>query len=149
MLLTPTVSSQYDAGARLIEEALGSEVLTKRTIKTTEVQTLVHMVASLYAWLPPWLLHHPPTLPAPCFSLALLSCREASALVQTALTDSNKGDYCLLLLLLGFVCQFVSTISITTHIKCSPTQMRVTALPPPLSFLHLGYTCQFYAHHFS
>ncbi|XP_050713984.1 uncharacterized protein LOC126997000 isoform X3 [Eriocheir sinensis] len=85
---------KYDAGARLVEEALRSEVLTRRTIKTTEVQTLVHLVASMYAWLPPWLLHSQPALPAPCFSLALLACRQASALFQTALTDTNKDIIC-------------------------------------------------------
>lgn len=119
ILYTPTCLWQYDAGARLVEEALKSEVLTRRTIKTTEVQTLVHLVASMYAWLPPWLLHSPPALPAPCFSLALLSCRQASALVQTALTDTNKGDYSpsspLLVPLLS-ICQFACTIPIYIHI---------------------------------
>lgn len=85
---------QYQDGIRLIQEALQSEVLAKRTIKTTEVQSLVHLVASLYAWLPPWLLNPAPApaLPAPCVSLALLACREANALVMMALTDSNTGD---------------------------------------------------------
>lgn len=95
---------QYNDGARLVEEALQSEVLAKRTIKTTEVQTLVHLVASLYAWLPPWLLNPAPALPAPCFSLALLACREANALVMMALSDSNSGDFVALhVILLIFV----------------------------------------------
>lgn len=84
---------QYKAGVRLVQEALQSEVLAKRTIKTTEVETLVHLVASLYAWLPPWLLHPASALPAPCFSLALLACRQANGLVMMALTDTNTGDF--------------------------------------------------------
>lgn len=87
-------TGKYNDGARLVEEALQSEVLAKRTIKTTEVQTLVHLVASLYAWLPPWLLNPAPALPAPCFSLALLACREANALVMMALSDSNSDIIC-------------------------------------------------------
>ncbi|MPC32860.1 hypothetical protein E2C01_026191 [Portunus trituberculatus] len=87
-------TGKYQDGVRLVQEALQSEVLAKRTIKTTEVQTLVHLVASLYAWLPPWLLNPVPALPAPCFSLALLACREANALVIMALTDSNTDIIC-------------------------------------------------------
>ncbi|KAK8384906.1 hypothetical protein O3P69_014459 [Scylla paramamosain] len=87
-------TGKYEDGARLVQETLQSEVLAKRTIKTTEVQTLVHLVASLYAWLPPWLLNPAPAFPAPCFSLALLACRQANALVVMALTDSNKDIIC-------------------------------------------------------
>lgn len=68
-------------------------MMEKRTLRAAEVLTVVHLVASLYAWLPPWVLGslHQPS--EPCVSYALLACREAIALVGTASSPRNSGTY--------------------------------------------------------
>ncbi|XP_053642086.1 uncharacterized protein [Cherax quadricarinatus] len=80
---------QYDEGAKYLNQAMKSDVMEKRTLRATEVQALVHLVASLYAWLPHWVLRAPQQSSQPCISFAILACREAIALVGTTSLSIN------------------------------------------------------------
>ncbi|XP_069191936.1 uncharacterized protein [Procambarus clarkii] len=87
---------QYEEGAKYLNRALETDVMEKRTMRAIEVQALVHFVASIYAWLPHWLLGSRAQSAEPCISYALLACREAIGLVGSvgSVTSSQYEVIC-------------------------------------------------------
>ncbi|XP_042211331.1 uncharacterized protein LOC121858770 [Homarus americanus] len=85
---------QYKEGGEYISRALKTKVMEKQTIGATEVQTLVHLVASLYASLPPWLLQPDHRPSEPCAFLALMACRQSIALMKTNTSSINNELIC-------------------------------------------------------
>ncbi|XP_064118306.1 uncharacterized protein LOC135223625 isoform X2 [Macrobrachium nipponense] len=82
-------NGQYKEGGSYLKQALNDELMKKRTIRATETQALVNYVASLYAWLPPWVLGADYKLPQPCISLAMLASRQALAVLKTPVPAAN------------------------------------------------------------
>lgn len=82
-------NGEYKEGGGYLKQALNDELMKKRTIRATEIQALVNYVASLYAWLPPWVLGADYKLPQPCISLAMLASRQALAVLKTPVPAAN------------------------------------------------------------
>ncbi|XP_068248450.1 uncharacterized protein [Palaemon carinicauda] len=82
-------NGQYKEGGVYLKQALENELMKKKTMRATEIQALVNYVASLYAWLPPWVMETDCKLPQPCISLAMLACRQALAILKTPAPTSN------------------------------------------------------------
>ena len=95
---------QYKEGGRYLKQALDSELLAKKTVRATETQSLVHFVASLYAWLPSWVTEPVYRPTKPCFSLAMLACRQAMA-VLNAFAPTSYGMY-----LSNFYCSILKVL---------------------------------------
>lgn len=74
-----------------MSRAFQADIMEQRTLRAVEVRTVIHLVASLYTMLPPWLLPSSTHLSKPSLSFAMLACREAVALVGAAATPTGDG----------------------------------------------------------
>ena len=76
----------------MLQELLTDKTMQKITLRATEVQTLIHYVASYFTYLPNWLLPSDVSFSQTCLGYSVLACRGAIGLIEVA-NEHTNGNF--------------------------------------------------------